>query len=35
MYSYLATSERRMGSFNHAIIVFFGTTNLYKKNDDV
>ncbi len=32
MNSYLATSEKSlMGSFNHAIIVFFGTTNPYQK----
>ncbi len=32
MNSYLATSEKSlMGSFNHAIIVFSSTTNLYKK----
>jgi hypothetical protein len=36
MNSYLATSEKSlMSSFNHAIIVFFSTTNPYKKNDDV
>jgi hypothetical protein len=35
MNSYLATSENSlMGSFNHVIIVFFDTTNLYKKTDD-
>jgi hypothetical protein len=34
MNSYLATSEKRMGSFNHAIIVIFGTTNSYPQNDD-
>jgi hypothetical protein len=33
MNSYLATSEKRMGSFNHPIIVFFGTTNPYQNDD--